>query len=79
MPGYPTTALGSCSFILMAFTPNHQQKVNECYPKKEGEGTVTGKLSSLIYYINARPQKLVKVATYLSIKVESDVVKQKDS
>jgi hypothetical protein len=63
----------------MAFTPNHQQKVNDCYPKKEGEGCVTGKLSSLIYYINARPQKLVKVATYLSNKVAKDVSRQKDS
>lgn len=63
----------------MAFTPNHQQKVNDCYPKKEGEGCVTGKLSSLIYYINARPQKLIKVATYLSNKVVKDVSRQKDS
>jgi hypothetical protein len=63
----------------MPFTPNHQQKVNECYPKRDGEGTVTGKLSSLIYYINARPQKLVKVATFLSVKVVKDVQRQKDS
>lgn len=62
----------------MPFTPNHQQKVNDCYPKKEGEGTVSGKLSSLIYYINARPQKLVKVALYISTKVAKDIERQND-
>jgi hypothetical protein len=63
----------------MVFTPNHQIKVNECYPKREGEGTVSAKLSSLIYYINSKPQKLEKVALYLSIKVVKDVYKQSDT
>lgn len=58
--------------------PKHQRKVNECYPTRPGEeGAVSGKISVLTYYINAKPEKLVKVSACLEKKVLKDVQKER--
>ena len=60
-----------------SFSSNHQKKVNECYPAKSGEiGPASGKISALTYYINARPEKLLKVSAYLEKKAKRDVIKE---
>lgn len=59
------------------FESKHEKKVNECYPQGAGEqGPVAGKISSLTYYINAKPAKLLKVAAYLERKAPRDLTKQ---
>lgn len=55
----------------------HRAKVDECYPKWGRESTAAaGKISTLTYYINAKPEKLLKVSTYLLKKVPRDLVKE---
>jgi len=62
----------------MSFGPKHQRKVNECYPMRAGEeGAVPGKINVLTYYINARPEKLLKVSAYLEKKVRKDVQRER--
>lgn len=62
----------------MSFGPKHQRKVNECYPVRAGEeGAVPGKISVLVYYINSRPEKLLKVSAYLERKVKKDVLRER--
>jgi hypothetical protein len=62
----------------MTFGPKHQRKVNECYPTRPGEeGAVSGKISVLTYYINAKPEKLQKVSVYLEKKVRRDVQRER--
>lgn len=59
------------------FESKHEKKVNECYPQGSGEqGPVAGKISSLTYYINAKPAKLLKVASYLERKAPRDLIRQ---
>lgn len=62
----------------MSFGPKHQRKVNECYPVRAGEeGAVSGKITVLTYYINAKPEKLLKVSAYLEKKVKKDVQRER--
>jgi hypothetical protein len=62
----------------MSFGPKHQRKVNECYPMRPGEeGAVSGKISVLTYYINSRPEKLLKVSAYLEKKVRKDILRER--
>jgi hypothetical protein len=62
----------------MSFGPKHQRKVNECYPVRAGEeGAVSGKIAVLTYYINAKPEKLLKVSAYLEKKVKKDVQRER--
>lgn len=59
------------------FESKHEKKVNECYPQGSSEqGPVAGKISSLTYYINAKPAKLLKVASYLERKAPRDLIRQ---
>lgn len=53
----------------------HRRNVDDCYPRDQRGGPVAAKLSALTYYINARPEKLLKVSAYLERKAERDVVK----
>lgn len=62
----------------MNFASKHQRKVNEVYPSKPGEdGPVPTKISSLTYYLNARPGKIFKVMSYLERKTDRDLYKEK--
>lgn len=62
----------------MSFGPKHQRKVNECYPVRAGEeGAVGGKIAALTFYINAKPEKLVKVSTFLEKKVKKDIQRER--
>lgn len=62
----------------MPFTPKHQRKVNEIYPTRPGEeGPVSGKISALYHYLNARPAKINKVIAYLQKKVQRDLYKER--
>lgn len=68
----------ACVSWTMSFGPKHQRKVNECYPMKPGEeGPVPGKINLLTFYINARPEKLLKVSAYLEKKVIKDVQRER--
>jgi hypothetical protein len=59
------------------FGAKHQHKVNECYPQGTGEtGAAGGKISSLTFYINAKPAKLLKVSAYLERKVPKDLTRE---
>lgn len=61
----------------MVGSSKHQRKVDECYPRGSGEvGPVGGKISALTYYINAKPEKLLKVSAYLERKVPRDLIKE---
>lgn len=41
------------------------------------EGAVSGKISVLTYYINSRPEKLLKVSAYLEKKVKKDILRER--
>lgn len=59
------------------FGPKHQRHVNECYPQSNGNtGAISGKISSLVYYINAKPSKLLKVSAYLERKTIRDIYRE---
>lgn len=59
-------------------TAKHRRKVDEVYPMHAGEeGPQSSKLSSLCYYVNARPAKLRKVCVYLERKVTRDLDKER--
>ena len=65
----------------MVLHPKHQKKVLECYPTaSESQSAmslpISAKLSALIYYINAKPQKLIKVMPFLEKKTRKDFVRQ---
>ena len=64
--------------MLERLTAKHRRKVNDVYPTHAGEeGPQSSKLSSLCYYVNARPTKLRKVMVYLERKVTQDLDKER--
>ncbi|KAJ3029786.1 UNVERIFIED_CONTAM: Protein EFR3 B [Siphonaria sp. JEL0065] len=57
---------------------NHAALVNKVYPKDPGEtGPRPSHLSTLLFYANSKPIKLVKVGDYLVKKVEADLARSK--
>ena len=54
---------------------NHMRLVNRCYPANPTEKSVprSNKLATLIFYLNARPAKLVKISKFLAYKIQIDV------
>ncbi|KAI9343963.1 hypothetical protein BDR26DRAFT_1006119 [Obelidium mucronatum] len=59
-------------------TSNHAALVNKVYPTDPGEtGPRPSHLSTLLFYANSKPIKLVKVGEYLVKKVETDLGRSK--
>lgn len=62
------------------YSSKHRHLVEDCYVVIEGKVTLqSAKLSSLIHYINSRPEKLFKITAYLMDKAQRDFEKRNDA
>ncbi|KAJ3352826.1 hypothetical protein HDU83_007628 [Entophlyctis luteolus] len=83
------TVAGACKSVLMfscfgqsgvnprpAFKTNHAALVDKVYPTEPGETAPrASNLSTLLFYANAKPIKLLKVGAYVARRVESDLAR----
>jgi hypothetical protein len=57
---------------------NHTTLINSVYPSHPGEeGPVQNRLSYLVYYASARPEKLTKIGKYLEKRLSKDIYREK--
>ena len=68
-----------CCFSMAPYSSKHKHLVEDCYAVIEGKIVLqSAKLSSLIHYINSRPEKLFKITSYLTDKAQKDFDKCND-
>ena len=61
--------MSCCNFLLN----NHITLVNNVYPKEPSQPAIPSSLSLLLFYANAKPQKLSKIGFYLEKRNSIDL------
>jgi hypothetical protein len=64
---------GSCSSMIASFS-KHATLIKKCYPitpEEDQTSPRSSELAYLVYYAQARPEKLKKVGIHLEVKVKS--------